>query len=73
MSQTAASGQVEPPVPAPNGANASQKKGKTKKNADPVDATKAIQARISQLVQEQAGEKDQEAEIGEFAHSPFVS
>lgn len=55
------------PLPvAANGAATGQKKGKGKKTNDPADATKAIQARISQLVQEQAGEKDQEAEIGEY-------
>ncbi|KAF2094044.1 hypothetical protein NA57DRAFT_80465 [Rhizodiscina lignyota] len=55
---------VDAPVSTPNASSSTAaKKGKGKKNADPLDATKAIQARISQLEQDKAGEKDQEAEI----------
>ena len=42
------------------------KKGKQKKAAEPNEAGKLIAARISQLESDAAGEKDQEAEIGEF-------
>jgi hypothetical protein len=44
-------------------------KGKTKQGKKPVDsgeASKLVAARISQLEQEHAGEKDQEAEIGAY-------
>lgn len=44
------------------------KKGKGKKNTDPVDASKQIAAKIAQLEQDAAGEKDQEIEIGKFYH-----
>ena len=50
----------QPPTPAPT----TSKKAKGKKNADPVDASKQIAAKIAQLEQDAAGEKDQEAEIG---------
>lgn len=50
-----------PPAPVP----ASQKKGKGKKEKIGVDETsKLLAAKISQLEQDAAGEKDQEAEIG---------
>jgi hypothetical protein len=50
-----------PPVSAP----ASQKKGKAKKEKIGADETsKLLAAKISQLEQDAAGEKDQEAEIG---------
>jgi hypothetical protein len=42
------------------------KKGKQKKATDPTEASKLIAAKISQLELDQAGEKDQEAEIGWF-------
>jgi len=40
------------------------KKGKQRKVVDNNDTTRLLQARISQLEQDAAGEKDQEAEIG---------
>lgn len=58
---------VEASASSANGSssNTAPKKGKSKKSADPLDATKAIQARISQLEQDRAGEKEEEAEIGQ--------
>lgn len=47
---------VAPPPPG--------KKGKQRKPADSNDTSRLLQARISQLEQDAAGEKDQEAEIG---------
>ncbi|CAI4210294.1 unnamed protein product [Parascedosporium putredinis] len=49
----------------PNGPDmaASMKKGKQRKAVDNNDTTRLLQARISQLEQDAAGEKDQEAEI----------
>lgn len=40
------------------------KKGKQKKAVDSNESAKLLAQRISQLEQESAGEKDQEAEIG---------
>lgn len=40
------------------------KKAKGKKPADPSETSKLLAAKISQLEQDAAGEKDQEAEIG---------
>ena len=40
------------------------KKGKGKKASDPNETSKLLAAKISQLEQDAAGEKDQEAEIG---------
>lgn len=40
------------------------KKSKGKKVADPNETSKLLAAKISQLEQDAAGEKDQEAEIG---------
>src|SRR5437773_12320521 len=40
------------------------KKSKGKKAADPSETSKLLAAKISQLEQDAAGEKDQEAEIG---------
>lgn len=40
------------------------KKSKGKKVADPTETSKLLAAKISQLEQDAAGEKDQEAEIG---------
>ena len=51
------------PAPAPP-ANTAGKKGKPKKAPEPNEASKLIAARITQLEQDAAGEKDQEAEIG---------
>lgn len=42
------------------------KKGKQKKAPEPNEASKLIAARISQLESDAAGEKDQEAEIGQL-------
>jgi hypothetical protein len=42
----------------------SAKKGKQKKALDSNEASRLLAARISQLEQDAAGEKDQEAEIG---------
>ncbi|SPN98976.1 related to muscle-derived protein [Cephalotrichum gorgonifer] len=49
--------EVAPPPPPPC------KKGKQRKLADSGDTSRLLQARISQLEQDAAGEKDQEAEI----------
>jgi hypothetical protein len=46
------------PAPAP------AKKGKGKKAADPTEQQKQIQAKIAQLEQDAAGDKEQELEIG---------
>lgn len=46
------------PTPAP------AKKGKGKKAADPTEQQKQIQAKIAQLEQDAAGDKEQELEIG---------
>lgn len=43
---------------------AMSKKNKGKKVADPNETSKLLAAKISQLEQDAAGEKDQEAEIG---------
>ena len=40
------------------------KKTKGKKPADPTETSKLLAAKISQLEQDAAGEKDQDAEIG---------
>jgi hypothetical protein len=40
------------------------KKAKGKKAADPSETSKLLAAKISQLEQDAAGEKDQDAEIG---------
>lgn len=63
------SGQIEAPLT--NGqdghahsAPAPGKKGKAKKAIDSSEASRLLQARISQLEQDAAGEKDQELEIG---------
>lgn len=44
------------------------KKNKGKKVADPNETSKLLAAKISQLEQDAAGEKDQEQEIGTFHH-----
>lgn len=43
---------------------AMSKKNKGKKVTDPNETSKLLAAKISQLEQDAAGEKDQEAEIG---------
>jgi len=45
------------------------KKGKQKKATDPNEASNLIQAKISQLELDAAGDKEQEAEIGWFCSS----
>jgi hypothetical protein len=57
--------QASTPAVAPS----NSKKGKAKKAADPTDASKQIAAKIAQLEQDAAGEKDQEAEIGNVFHA----
>ena len=53
-------------VPPPAPAAPANKKGKGKKDKyGPDEMSKALAAKISQLEQDAAGEKDQEAEIGE--------
>jgi len=52
------------PTPAP------AKKGKGKKAADPTEQQKQIQAKIAQLEQDAAGDKEQELEIGALTPSP---
>lgn len=49
---------------------AMSKKTKGKKVADPNETSKLLAAKISQLEQDAAGEKDQEAEIGAYSHLP---
>jgi len=56
--QHAASAPASAPVPA--------KKNKAKKAADPSEQQKQIQAKIAQLELDQAGDKEQELEIGGF-------
>ena len=52
-------------VPSPAPAAPATKKGKGKKDKyGPDEMSKALAAKISQLEQDAAGEKDQEAEIG---------
>lgn len=45
------------------------KKNKGKKTADPNETSKLLAAKISQLEQDAAGEKDQEQEIGAWIPS----
>lgn len=52
------------PLPLPTG-----KKAKGKKAMDSNEASRLLQARISQLEQDAAGEKDQELEIGLWPRS----
>lgn len=53
-----------PPSQASAGAATAKAKPAVKGNADPMDASKQIAAKIAQLELETAGEKDQDAEIG---------
>ena len=48
----------------PTPAGPPPKKGKSKKNTDPSEQQKQIQAKIAQLELDAAGDKEQEAEIG---------
>lgn len=55
----------------------SLKKAKNKKATDPLETSKLLAAKISQLESDKAGEKDQEAEIGtilflEIPRAPLV-
>ena len=52
------------PAPAPPVA-AHSKKGRPKKAPEPTDTSKLVAARIAALELDQAGDKEQEAEIGE--------
>jgi hypothetical protein len=52
--------------------NTMSKKGKGKKASDPNETSKLLAAKISQLEQDAAGEKDQEAEIGRFTPIPGI-
>ena len=52
-------------LPAPTASNT--KKGKGKKATDPNETGKLLAAKINQLEQDAAGEKDQEAEIGGYS------
>lgn len=56
--------QPEPTVSGPT-----SKKGKVKKTTDPLETSKLLAAKISQLESDRAGEKDIEAEIGELSPS----
>lgn len=51
---------AQPVQPAPPAV----KKNKAKKSADPTEQQKQIQAKIAQLEQDAAGDKEQELEIG---------
>lgn len=55
---------MAPAQQAPASAPAPAKKGKGKKAADPSEQQKQIQAKIAQLELDQAGDKEQELEIG---------
>lgn len=52
--------------------NTMSKKGKGKKASDPNETSKLLAAKISQLEQDAAGEKDQEAEIGRLPSIPGI-
>ena len=61
------------PVPPHAPAAPVNKKGKGKKDKyGPDEMSKALAAKISQLEQDAAGEKDQEAEIGAYAFQSFT-
>jgi hypothetical protein len=60
------------PVPPPAPMAPGNKKGKGKKDKyGPDEMSKALAAKISQLEQDAAGEKDQEAEIGAWSFLHF--
>jgi uncharacterized membrane protein len=63
-SSSAATMAPAPQTPAP--APAAAKKAKGKKAADPSEQQKQIQAKIAQLELDQAGDKEQELEIGGY-------
>lgn len=66
-------GHTESPdtLPPPAPAAATNKKGKGKKDKyGPDETSKLLAAKISQLEQDAAGEKDQEAEIGTYPSCP---
>ncbi|KAF1949371.1 hypothetical protein CC80DRAFT_429275 [Byssothecium circinans] len=58
------------PAPAPAPGPGPAKKGKGKKAADPSEQQKQIQAKIAQLEQDAAGDKEQELEIGALTPAP---
>lgn len=53
----------------PSVSGSTSKKGKVKKATDPLETSKLLAAKISQLESDRAGERDIEAEIGEFSSS----
>lgn len=53
-----------PPTPSKKASSAKGKKAAAKSTSD--EATRLLQARISQLEQDATNEKDQEMEIGEY-------
>lgn len=53
-----------PQHPAPSVSGPTSKKGKVKKTTDPLETSKLLAAKISQLESDKAGERDIEAEIG---------
>jgi hypothetical protein len=53
-------------------APAPAKKAKGKKAADPTEQQKQIQAKIAQLEQDAAGDKEQELEIGAYNPATVV-
>ncbi len=68
-------GHTESPdtLPPPAPAAATNKKGKGKKEKyGPDETAKLLSAKISQLEQDAAGEKDQEAEIGAYISGPAL-
>lgn len=56
QAQSAAGNAAHPPAGA--------KKGKGKKNADPVDTNKLVEQHLARLERDLAGDREQEAEIG---------
>lgn len=59
----------EAPAATAGPAPSTNKKGKSKKAADPNETSKLLAAKINQLEHDAAGEKDQEAEIGRYSVS----
>jgi hypothetical protein len=63
---SSSSAAMAPAQQAPGPAPAPTKKAKGKKAADPSEQQKQIQAKIAQLELDQAGDKEQELEIGGY-------
>lgn len=61
MANTSNNG-AQPAAPAPPAA----RKGKGKKNTDPVDTNKLLEQTMARLERDVAGDKEQEAEIGAY-------